>query len=260
MNPAAIIAEDEPLLAQQLKALLARAWPELGIAGLAANGLEALEMIERERPQVAFLDIRMPGLTGLEVAAEIADRLGGNDAAPAIVFVTAYDEFALKAFELAAVDYLLKPVTEERLARCVERLKTAVGKPLSIEGLVLQLQGVLKNESVKAPAEPLRVLRAGAGDTVKMIPVEEVCYFRADDKYTAVVTKDGEALIRMSLKELIPQLSPARFQQVHRGTIVNLLEIAAAVRDDAGRISLKLRSRKESLAVSRLYADQFRQM
>ncbi len=260
MNLKAVIAEDEPLLAQQLKTLLARAWPELNISGIAANGIAALELIERERPQIAFLDIRMPGLTGLEVAAEIADRLGKDDPAPAIVFVTAYDEFALKAFELAAVDYLLKPVTEERLARCAERLKTAVGKPLGVEGLVLQLQKVLKNGSAKTPAEPLRVLRAGVGDTVKMIPIEEVCYFRADDKYTAVVTKDGEALIRTALKDLLAQLPPGRFAQVHRGTIVNMNEVAAAVRDDAGRVSLKLRNRKETLPVSRLYADLFRQM
>jgi DNA-binding LytR/AlgR family response regulator len=259
MKPSAIIAEDEPLLAQQLKTLLARAWPELEIAALAANGLEALALIERERPQVAFLDIRMPGLTGLEVAAEIADRLGKDDAAPAIVFVTAYDEFALKAFELAAVDYLLKPVTEERLTRCIERLKSRLASPSGVDALVSQLKLIVKNEG-KTTSKPLQVLRAGVGDTVKMIPVEEVCYFRADDKYTAVVTRDGEALIRMSLKELIPQLEPARFAQIHRGTIVNLGEVSAAVRDEAGRVSLKLKNRKEALQVSRLYGELFRQM
>jgi len=259
MKLRAIIAEDEPLLAQQLRTLLARAWPQLEIAGVAANGLEALEMTERHRPAVAFLDIRMPGLTGLEVAAEIADRLGEDDAAPAIVFVTAYDEFALKAFELAAVDYLLKPVTEERLARCIERLKARLERPGGVDALVSQLRLIVKSESEPA-AKPLRTLRAGVGDTVKMIPVEEVCYFRADEKYTAVVTKDGEALIRIPLKELLAQLEPARFAQIHRGTIVNLSEVAAATRDDAGRIFLKLKNRKETLAVSRLYADLFRQM
>jgi DNA-binding LytR/AlgR family response regulator len=251
----AIIAEDEPLLAEQLKTLLGRAWPELSVVAIAGNGPAALEAIEREKPEVAFLDIRMPGMTGLEVAAELADRLG--ERVPAIVFVTAYDEFALEAFDLAAVDYLLKPVTEVRLARCIERLR---GKPHGVDALVSQLRQVLKAESLKNPAETLRILRAGIGDTVKMIPIEEVCYFQASDKYTGVVTRDGEALIRIPLKELLPQLPAERFAQIHRGTIINLGEVAAAVRDDAGRVSLKLRNRKETLPVSRLYADQFRQM
>jgi DNA-binding LytR/AlgR family response regulator len=247
----AVIAEDEPLLAARLKELLGRAWPELAIAATAPNGPAALEAIEREKPDVAFLDIRMPGLTGLEVAEEVADRLG--ERAPAIVFVTAYDEFALKAFELAAVDYLLKPVTEERLSRCIERVRKGKGD------LVSQVRKILESEK-KPPSEPLRVLRAGAGDTVKMIPVGEVCYFQASDKYTGVVTRDGESLIRIPLRELLSQLPPDRFVQIHRGTIVNLDEIAAAVRDDTGRVFLKLRSRKETLPVSRIYAEQFRQM
>ena len=252
MTPRAVIAEDEPLLAERLKGLLARVWPGLEVQRVLADGVSALEAIEALRPDVAFLDIRMPGLTGLEVAEEVADRLG--ERSPAIVFVTAYDEFALKAFELAAADYLLKPVTEERLVRCIERLKK--GSP---GDLVLQLRKIIEAER-RPPSEPLRVLRAGLGDTVKMIPVEEVCYFRASDKYTGVVTRDGEALIRIPLRELLAQLPAERFAQIHRGTIVNLAEVAAAVRDDAGRISLKLRNRKETLQVSRLYADQFRQM
>lgn len=260
MNPRAIIAEDEPLLAQQLQTLLAGAWPEVQIAGIAGNGLDALALIERERPQIAFLDIRMPGLTGIEVAAVLADALGNDEDVPAIVFVTAYDEFALKAFELAAVDYLLKPVTEERLARCVERLKARLRAPLKVDALVSQIQQIIHQENAAAGAKPLRILRAGVGDTVRMIPVEEVCYFLAADKYTQVVTKDSEALIRLSLKELLAQLPAERFAQVHRGTIVNLQEVAAAVRDDTGRVSLKLRNRKETLPVSRLYADRFRQM
>ena len=259
MKARAIIAEDEPLLAQQLKGLLAKAWPALEIAGIAANGLEAVELIARERPQVAFLDIRMPGLSGLEAAAEIADHLGSDDAAPALVFVTAHDEFALRAFELAAVDYLLKPVTEERLARCIERLKARIERPSGVESLVSQLQQVLKSESIQN-SSPLRILRAGTGDTVKMIPLEDVCYFQAADKYTSVVTKDGESLIRTPLKELLPQLPADRFAQIHRGTIVALSEVAAAIRDEAGKISLKLKNRKETLQVSRLYADLFRQM
>jgi DNA-binding LytR/AlgR family response regulator len=255
----AVIAEDEPLLAQQLESLLAKAWPALEVAGVAANGLEAVELIARGRPQVAFLDIRMPGLSGLEVAAEIADRLGKNDAAPAIVFVTAHDEFALRAFELAAVDYLLKPVTEERLARCIERLKARIDRPLGVDALVSQLQSLVKGE-VPGTSKPLSILRAGSGDTVKMIPLDEVCYIQAADKYTSVVTKDGESLIRTPLKELAAQLPAGKFAQIHRGTIVNLQEVASAVRDEAGRTSLTLRSRKEMLPVSRLYADLFRQM
>ena len=200
---------------------------------------------------MAFLDIRMPGLTGLEVAAELADRV---DEVPAIVFVTAFDEFALKAFDVAAVDYLLKPVTEERLRKTVEKLK---GRKPSVEALVSQLQSVLQRPSSSAS---LKVIRAGSGDTVKMIPVDEVCYFQASDKYTAVYTRDGEALIRLSIKELLEQLPAERFAQVHRGTIVNLSEVAAAVRDDAGRVSLKLRNRQETLPVSRVYAELFRQM
>jgi DNA-binding LytR/AlgR family response regulator len=254
----AVIAEDEPLLAQQLKAALARTWPELEIAGVAANGPEALALIEREHPQVAFLDIRMPGMTGLEVAAELADRLGERDAAPAIIFVTAYDEFALKAFAVAATDYLLKPVTDERLARTVATLKQRLSAPRTVDDLVSRLQGLLKREDKASP--PLKILRAGAGDTVKMIPVEEVCYFQASDKYTAVYTRDAESLIRLSIKELVEQLPAERFAQVHRGTIVNLAEVAAAARDDAGRVSLRLRNRKETLQVSRVYAELFRQM
>ena len=259
MTVRAVIAEDEPLLAQQLKALLAKAWPALEIAAIAANGIEAVELIARERPQVAFLDIRMPGLSGLEAAAEIADHLGTKDAAPALVFVTAHDEFALRAFDLAAVDYLLKPVTEERLARCIERLKARIGKPEGVDSLVSQLK-VLLGKEADEKTKPLQILRAGTGETVKMIPIDEVCYFQAADKYTSVVTKDGESLIRTALKELLPQLPGDRFAQVHRGTIVNLREVSAAVRDDTGRISLKLRNRKETLQVSRLYADLFRQM
>lgn len=255
MNPRAIIAEDEPLLARQLGALLARVWPELTVAATASNGVEALALIERERPQAAFLDIRMPGLTGLEVAAELADRL---PCVPALVFVTAYDEFALKAFDLAAVDYLLKPVTEERLRRTVEKLKKQQAP--SVDALVGQLRQILSAQAPAGGGEILRTLRAGSGETVKMIPVAEVCYFRASDKYTAVVTKDGESLIRIPLKELLERLPPEQFAQVHRGTVVNLAEVAAAVREDDGRLSLKLRNRKEALPVSRVYADLFRRM
>ncbi len=258
MSLRAIIAEDEPLLAEHLKGVLARLWPELEVRGLAANGEEALALLERERPQVAFLDIRMPGLGGLEVAEELADRLDAGAPAPAIVFVTAYDEFAVRAFELAAADYVLKPVVEERLASTIERLKARLAAPPAAQDLVEQLRNVL--QGTPRAAAPLTVLRAGAGNTVKMIPVNEVCYFKATDKYTAVVTAEGESLIRLALRELLPQLPEGRFAQVHRGTIVNLAAVEAAVRDETGRLSLKLRERKEMLPVSRVYAELFRQM
>jgi DNA-binding LytR/AlgR family response regulator len=254
----ALIAEDEPLLAQGLRAALGEVWPELEVSALAANGLEALEAALAAPPEVAFLDIRMPGLDGLELAAELADRLG--ERVPQIVFVTAHDEYALEAFERAAADYLLKPVSAERLARCVARLKARLAQPPGVDALVLQLRKILGEEQETRESEPLTVIRAGSGSTVKMIPLEEVCYFRADDKYTSVVTREGEALIRMSLKELLARLPAGRFQRIHRGTVVNMAGVAAARRDDAGRLQLVLRGRKEALPVSRLYADMFRQM
>jgi DNA-binding LytR/AlgR family response regulator len=254
--PSALIAEDEPLLAESLKAALAVAWPELEVAAVAQNGLDALEAAARVHPDVAFLDIRMPGLDGLELAAELADRLG--ERMPALVFVTAHDEYALRAFERAAVDYLLKPVSAERLANCVARLKQRIARPEGVDALLVQLREVMKQE--QKSANPLSVIRAGAGNAVRMIPLGEVCYFRAADKYTSVVTLEGEALIRTPLKELLAQLPRERFQQIHRGTVVNLDAVAAAVRDESGRVSLRLKARKETLPVSRLYADLFRQM
>lgn len=266
-NPRAVIAEDEPLLAASLKAALAIAWPELQVIGIAPNGLEALRLIETERPDVAFLDIRMPGLSGLEAAAELTERLNDGEPVPKLVFVTAYDEFALKAFELAALDYLLKPVSAERLARSVARLKAllAVDPGLAprsgvqdLAHLVTQLQRVIGAESASSGIAPLTIIRAGAGNTVRMVPVGEVCYFQAADKYTSVVTREAELLIRTPLKDLLPQLPQAQFKQIHRGTIINLAEIASATRDAAGRLSLRLKSRKETLQVSRVFADLFR--
>ena len=255
MNPRAVIAEDEPLLAASLKALLAECWPELKIAALAPNGLEALAAIEREQPEVAFLDIKMPGMSGLEVAAEALDRLG--DAAPACVFVTAYDEFAPRAFDLAAADYLLKPVAKDRLARAVSCLRERLARR-DAAGFAAQLRALL---GAAAPAgEPLRQIRASVGASVRLIPVEEVCYFQASDKYTTVVTRESEALLRTALRELAAQLPRERFQQIHRSTVVNLAEVAAAVRDESGRLSLRLKNRKEILPVSRLYADLFKPM
>ena len=265
MNPRALIAEDEPLLAQALQDALALAWPDLQVIALAGNGIEALRLIEAGRPDVAFLDIRMPGLTGLEVAAELADHLDEGEPVPRIVFATAYDEYALKAFELAAVDYLLKPVSAGRLAKAVERLKAQLAAPQEdLAQLVSKLQRVIgagmADPRAGSGAGPLTIIRAAVGSTVRMIPVEEVCYFQSGDKYTSVITRDAEVLIRTPLKELLAQLPQDRFRQIHRSTVVNLAQVAAAVRDDAGRLSLRLKQRQETLAVSRVYAELFRQM
>ncbi|MGH8744989.1 MAG: LytR/AlgR family response regulator transcription factor [Burkholderiales bacterium] len=258
MNPRALIAEDEPLLAAQLKAMLAKAWPALQIEHVAANGAEALEKLLELAPEVAFLDIRMPGLSGLEVAEELADRIAQGARPPALVFVTAYDEFALEAFDLAAADYLLKPVAIERLARCVARLQSSLTQPAGLDALLGQLRALMP---APPAAEPLRHIQAGVGNAVRIIPLDEVCYFRAGDKYTSVATRDGaEALIRTPLKELLARLPAERFRQVHRASIVNLDQVAEALRDEAGRVSLRLKHRRETLPVSRLYAELFRQM
>lgn len=262
MKPSAVIAEDEPLLAGSLKTALAFAWPELRIAGVAPNGPEALRLIESEHPEVAFLDIRMPGLTGLEVAAELADRADTGAPVPRLVFITAYDEFALKAFELSAVDYLLKPVDSERLGRTVRRLQSLLASEPpqdadDLARLVGRLQQAIGN-AAPAGGAPLRIIRAAVGNSVRMVPLAEVCYFQAADKYTSVVTRDAELLIRTPLKDLLAQLPAEQFRQVHRGTIVNLAEVASAQRDEAGRVSLRLRGRKETLPVSRVFAELFR--
>lgn len=266
MNPRALIAEDEPLLAAQLEAELRQLWPQLRIAAVASNGIEAMRQIREQAPDIAFLDIRMPGLSGLEVAADIADAVGEGERVPHIVFVTAYDEYALKAFDYAAVDYLLKPVARERLAATVERLKlrladSARPPATDLERLVAQMKALLPAATPgPAQAGALRHIRAGSGNTVRMIPLDEVYYFQATDKYVNVVTGNGEALIRTSLKDLLAQLPADRFRQIHRGAVVNLDAVAAAVRDDSGRLHLRLRERKEMLPVSRIFADLFKQM
>jgi len=247
----ALIADDEPLLALSLKTALAEAWPGLDIAAVVPNGLEAVQAAERLKPDVAFLDIQMPGMTGLEAAAEMADRMG--EAAPAIVFVTAYDRYATQAFEVAAMDYVLKPVQVDRLKGTMERLQA---RQRSFETLARQLRSL---GSLAPRTEPLTQVMAGSGNTVKVISLDDVCYFQSADKYTTVVTPEGESLLRTALKDLAPQL-PQGFQQVHRGTIVNLREVDAAVKDEAGRVALRLRHRKETLPVSRIYAELFRPM
>ena len=250
----AVIADDEPLLARHLKTRLAALWPQLDIAGIAANGIEARDMIEDLRPDIAFLDIRMPGLSGLDVVQVLSPeaRRGCR-----VVFVTAYDEFAVQAFEREAVDYLLKPFSDDRLTAAIARLQRSVSEPAAHQSddLLQRLQDLLPK-----PAGHLRWVRASVGNDVRLIAVDEICYFQATDKYTAVFTADAELLIRTSIKELVEQLDPEQFWQVHRGTLVNARQIVSARHDALGRVSLKLRDRPEAVPVSRGYAHLFRQM
>ena len=251
MKARALIADDEPHLAEHLRTRLAELWPELEVLPLAANGLEALRRIDDERPEIAFLDIRMPGLTGLELAGRI-------DARTHVVFVTAFDQYAVEAFDREAVDYLLKPVTDERLARAVERLrdKLAIAEsPPDLAAVLARIAQVLP-----ASATRLRWIRALKGEEVRQIAVDDVVYFRASDKYTCVITRDGEWLIRMALAELGEQLDPAAFCQIHRATIVNMNEVSATRRDLGGRVFVRLKDGTTELPVSRAYAHLFRQM
>jgi len=260
----ALIAEDEPILAATLARTLQTLWPDLQIVATCPNGVQALEQCLALRPQVLFLDIKMPGKTGLEVAEELAEQWSHSQAFPQIVFVTAYDDYAVQAFDRAAADYVLKPVSEERLARTVQRLQQRLsqsGPDGGMEALVAQLRALVPGAAPAAPPAPrLNIIRAAVGNTVRMIPLAEVVYLEAMDKYVNVVTADSEALIRTSLRELLPQLDDALFWQVHRGTIVNSSCVLSAVRDEAGKIALQLRGRSERVRVSPLYAHLFRQM
>jgi DNA-binding LytR/AlgR family response regulator len=246
--PTALIAEDESMLRAQLKARLSDAWPELEIVAEAANGAEALTLAAETRPDIAFLDIRMPVRSGLEVAREIG---GGCH----VVFITAYDEYAVAAFDEGAVDYVLKPPAPERVAKVVARLKARLAAaPLDLASLLAKL----------APREgafgPLKWIRASLGASMQMIAVDDVVYFQAGDKYTKVMTVEGEALIRKPIKELYEALDPEVFWQIHRGTIVNLRAIARVDRDWRGEPVIVLRSRDEKLAVSRTFAHRFKSM
>lgn len=250
----AILADDEPYLVAHLQDRLAALWPELEIVGVAANGIEARELIEARRPDMAFLDIRMPGLSGLDVVAALSPELVARSR---FVFVTAYDEFAVQAFEREATDYLLKPVTDERLAATRERILRASPAP-SAEDLLSRLKSLLPVAATMP--ERLRWVRASVGNDVRLVAVDEVCYFQATDKYTAVFTRDAELLIRTPIKELAAQLDPEVFWQIHRSTLVNVHQILSARHDALGRVSLRLRDRPEAVAVSRTHAHLFRQM
>jgi DNA-binding LytR/AlgR family response regulator len=244
----AIIADDEINLAQDLQRRLKMLWPELEIAAVLHDGLAAEQALQEIKPDIAFLDIRMPGQSGLDAARAASPECR-------VVFVTAFDDHAVAAFEQAAVDYLLKPVSDERLARCVQRLKQH--SETAPEALLARLQSLLASP---AKQEPLRWLRIQVGQSVRMVATEEVCYFQSADKYTSVLTRDAELLLRTPLKELVIRLDPDQFWQVHRGTLVNAAQIVSAHHGLTGKVTLELRDRSEKVAVSRSYAHLFRQM
>jgi DNA-binding LytR/AlgR family response regulator len=253
MSPRALIADDEPNLALDLRGRLQALWPELEILDPAANGLEALRAIEEDEPDIVFLDIRMPGLTGIELARRL-------DARTRVVFVTAYDQYAVEAFEREAVDYLLKPVPDERLARCVERLKRAATQAAPPPAMAEVLERIARALPAAAGPSKLRWVRALKGEVVRQIPVDEVLYFQASDKYTCVMTREGEYLIRTPLAELAALLDSEVFWQIHRGTVVNMNEVSATRRDLSGRVYVRLKDGKSELAVSRAYAQRFKHM
>jgi DNA-binding LytR/AlgR family response regulator len=244
----AVIAEDEPLLRAELKESLTKLWPELAICAEAEDGVEALHAIEQHAPDLLFLDIQMPGLSGLEVARRTGSKCH-------VVFVTAYDKYAVAAFEQGAVDYVMKPFSAARLATAIARLKDKVGSaPANLEGL---LQSLIRANAAK---EHLRWITASQGQDLRLITVDEICYFQADSKYTLVVTPNQESLIRRSIKELVQELDPALFWQIHRGTVINVNAIAGVHRDIGGHLRVKLKERKETLPVSEPYVHLFKSM
>ena len=262
--PSAVIAEDEPVLARTLARLLAQVWPELRIAGLADDGLQATELALAQLPDVMFLDIKMPGRNGIAVAEAVADDWPDDRAEPLFVFVTAYDSFAVPAFERAAVDYLLKPATAERLQQSVQRLQARLAERAALPqagdmaALMRRMQAMAAPEA--EPSERITVIRAGVGNTVRMIPVADVLCFEATEKYVNVVTASGEALVRMSLRELMARIASTDFLQVHRSVMVNANAILSATRDDNGHYSLAVRGMQRPLKVSRAFGHLFRPM
>jgi DNA-binding LytR/AlgR family response regulator len=275
MSAAALIAEDEPLLAASLKATLARLWPELRIVGSVTHGEAAVEQALALRPDIVFLDIRMPGLSGLEVAEALAEDWLPGGPLPLVVFVTAYDQYALQAFDHAAVDYVLKPIEPKRLALTCRRLQAALAaraaKPTELPAELLASLEALRSAAsaaaaatsapaAAAPAPRLRMLQASLGTTIHMIPIDDVLYFEAADKYIKVITAAREYLIRVPLRQLLPQLDPEEFWQIHRATVVRASAIATAVRDDTGKVDLTLKGHPAKLVASRLYAHLFKAM
>jgi DNA-binding LytR/AlgR family response regulator len=259
--PTALIADDEPLLRERLCSLLQPLWPELHVLAQARNGREAMELFDAHQPDIAFLDIRMPGASGLDAALHIARRAQ-------VVFVTAYQEHAVQAFDRGAIDYLIKPIEPARLADTVQRLRQrlvtpAATRPSGIDDIIEAVRsrlGVSGEESSGLGEWPLRWLRASSGATVRLIPVDEVCYFQADEKYTLVYWQGGEAVIRKTIRELSEQLDAMMFVQIHRATIVNLHEVSHITRGANETAQLHLKSRTEALSVSRSYLHLFKQM
>ncbi len=267
ITPTALIAEDEPLLAAALQSELALAWPELSILAMVGDGASAVAQALQLQPDVLFFDIRMPGLSGLDAAAELADcwntDVNMGKPFPALVFVTAYDQYAMAAFEAQAMDYLLKPVQTARLQKTVSKLQQALANraqpALNFEATLGQLRGLL-GATAQAAVAPLKVIQASVGSSIRMVPVADVVYFEAADKYVRVLTASREYLIRTPLKELLPQLDTTLFWQIHRGTVVNSNCVDTVTRDEAGKLSVTLRGRSEKLPVSRLYVHLFKAM
>lgn len=257
-GPTALIAEDEPLLREALERMLARAWPELEVVAQARNGREAIEQFEAQRPDICFLDVHMPGTTGIEVAQHIGRRAH-------LVFVTAYDQYAVQAFSQGVLDYLVKPVEPTRLAETVARLQDrlrAAQPALNTEALLQQLAATLQRNAQSAP---LRWVRASMGQIVRLIPVDDIDFLRSEEKYTLIAWRDEtgqsrEAVIRTPLKELLPQLDPSQFAQVHRSVVVNLRAISHVTRGPNETADIHLKGRDETLPVSRRYLGLFRQM
>lgn len=245
--PSALILEDEPLLAAQLRDKLALLWPELEIVGMPVEGHEALSLARKAQPDIAFLDIRLPGMSGLEVAAALPARTR-------VVFVTAYDEFAVEAFRAAAVDYLLKPVSDERLATTIERLRREGAQDRDA------LLALLQEIGAGGAQAYLQWIRAGLGGTTVLVPVDEVIYFRAGDKYTSVITRERQHLVRRAISQLEAQLDPGKFWRIHRGIIVRVDQIVSASRDLRGRYVLRLRDHPETLRSSQAFGHLFKHM
>ncbi|MBT9599453.1 MAG: response regulator transcription factor [Vitreoscilla sp.] len=267
--PRAVLADDERLMRDQLRARLAEAWPELQIVAEAKNGTEAVELVELHRPDVVFLDIRMPGMTGVDAARQIAQMEVDDDSfLPEIVFITAYDQYAVEAFEQGAADYILKPAERDRLKLTVERLSARLAarrSPESAEavaGSSLPIQQLLHRLGQASGSRPayLKWIQATVGSAIQMIPVEDVLFFISDEKYTRVQTLQVEALIRKPIKELVDELDPERFWQIHRSTLVAVNAIAAVSRDFRGRQIVSVKGHNQKLEVSRSYTHLFKGM
>ncbi len=254
----AIIAEDEPILRAQLKAKLTKLWPALKILADVGDGEAALEAIAELKPRLAFLDIQMPEMTGVEVAKSLA---ANRDIKCHIVFVTAFDQYAVDAFDTGAIDYVLKPYSDERLQTAIARLQErlgdspASGAPQNLEALVAHLSAKLNPQ-----AEKLKWIKANIGVNLRLIPIEDVLFFQSDEKYTLVATKDFDALIKTPIKEILDGIDAEKFWQIHRSTIVNASAIDAVSRDFRGQATVKVKGRKENLTVSRPFSHLFKQM